>query len=135
MVDWEGYGRTRATNNDRQTVVHPGLQVEAPALPEDAPDYDKLLPNGNNTDKVCLICTDAKKKWSVSHYHFSSEQFRLDSITNGQKDYFCNTCKTIHGVEIQTKRRKIVFAISTVHNAGNIDADLPPKILLLQGPE
>ena len=80
VVDWEGRGCARATNNECQTVLLPVQQVEAPASPEDAPDYDKLLPNGINTDKVCLICTDAKKKWPVSHYHFSSEQYCQNSI-------------------------------------------------------
>ena len=109
-VDWEGRDRASATSPDRQTVLRYVQQVEAPARPEDSPDYDKLLPNGITTDKVCLICTDPKKKWPVLHDHFSSEQYRLDSIANGQSSFFCPTCKDIHGVENQHRRRKIVLS-------------------------
>ena len=98
--------------SQRQSVLR-----NVPTSPEDMPEFDSLLPRGVPDDKICRICTDPKEKWPVKHGHFSSEVFRRDSIANNQTNYFCPTCKKVHGVAPQQKRKKIVLSSSTLHNA------------------
>ena len=105
-VEWE-------RSSGRKSVLTP----VAEASPSPPPD-DPLLPHGSSPrDKICDICTDKKNRFEVKHGHFSSEMYRLDSIANGQTVYFCPSCKDVHSVELQTKRRKLVLGSSTLHNA------------------
>ena len=88
---------------------------------DQARGYGGQAKAGNRSSKSgskCSICSQnqrhEKDKRDVFHKHYSSKFVRECTAADGSQEYFCPSCKVVHGLE-QNTRRKICLSSSLLH--------------------